>query len=118
MRKTRKGGYKRSGDFCEITIPGSEGYQSVIQKVSQTLSFYSDDDNATPVLMRMVGSKIASGPIEKEPWTFKRYLQTAFKTSSVKLGLGYIPHDGTDVSKLYFDNINKQDFREDIPRAA
>lgn len=100
MKKTRKGGYKRSGDFCEITIPGSEGYQSVIQKVSETLSFYGDHDDATPVLMRMVGSKIDSGPIESEPCTLKRYLHSAFKTSSVKLGLGYIPRAVPDVSKL------------------
>ena len=45
MRRTRKGGFRRYGDFCEVQLNGSDTYYEVTAKALSTLSGVFDEDS-------------------------------------------------------------------------
>ena len=110
MRQTRKGGFRRYGDFCEVQLNGSDTYHEITAKALSTLSGVVDEDEETdcdganPILLRAQGTIVANQRVEVKPgeyqsWSLENYLLATFnRTSSIKLGVGFT---GTEVSLVH-----------------
>ena len=95
MSRTRKGGFKKNGDFVEVTVGANDSYQDVISKSCDGLGISADRETEIAVLLRMSGSRILDLPIDNglkvTPWTMLGYTENVLsKSTKVKFGIAFV----------------------------
>ncbi len=95
MTRNRKGGFKKDGDFVEVTLMGGDCYQDVVAKSCEALGVDPDPDTETATLLRMSGSRVLDQPIHNGPrvmaWSMKSYMDNVLgKSTKVKFGIALV----------------------------
>ncbi len=102
MTRHRKGGFKKDGDFVEVTLGGAYSYQEVVNTACSALGIDVETGTESAVLMRMSGSRVLDLPIDTGsklvPWTIMGYMRAVLsKSTKGKFGIALVEVSGPSV---------------------
>lgn len=91
MLQSRKGLYKRHGNYFEVCINGNASYLEFASSAAEVLKLSDPGGDNSLRLFRGDGAVISDDLPSKPSWTLKEYLtMIGRQPSQVRFGIGYV----------------------------